>query len=545
MQFDTDLVVRQRWSDPSMEYTMPTSYDQEYISGDDEMASHIWRSDMFLANSKRAYTHLITQPNTLLWLYPNGTVMCNVRISSTFMCQMKLETFPFDTQYFGKTPQTGNGHSMFVWKEPMIRLTSTERFNFRAEHCGYLKSASIFDNMNEAQIFDYLLQRGYDKRVMPKLPSVKRLRVIDVITHVKHAERRFLPFHGVGHTDKDIQFVWKEPNPIDVNRRIQLPQYKWPEAETINCFNPHWTGNFSCLKLQFKFEREFGYHMSQSFAPCALLVVCSWVSFWLSVDAIPARTALGITTFLTIYTQSSGVRYTLPPVSYTKAIDIWFNVCTVFIFLTLVEFALVNYVSRHYSRPSPKRTLSRCERHYAMKHCMHFYRGWLSFSKEGPVMERFRQVFGGHATVDCIFFDHINIIFENELYFYQSLLRDYQALFVSRLWFPNILGQAHPNIKDILNPGICGQDCDTIPALTTARIFCPMTDAAMPEQNSAPQVQWKPGTDIVNALYALCISNGSDRHDQSKERPSRQQPLEMERRDAFKAVNQPPLKSPN
>ncbi|XP_014665641.1 PREDICTED: glycine receptor subunit alpha-1-like [Priapulus caudatus] len=111
-------------------------------------------------------------------------------------------------------------------------------------------------------------------------------------------------------------------------------------------------GNFSCLKMMFIFKREFGYHLSQSYLPCVFLVICSWVSFWLHIDAIPARISLGVTTFLTIYTQSSGVRVSLPPVSYTKAIDIWFNVHTIYIFLTLAEFAMVNYISRHYESSS-------------------------------------------------------------------------------------------------------------------------------------------------------------------------------------------------
>ena len=34
------------------------------------------------------------------------------------------------------------------------------------------------------------------------------------------------------------------------------------------------------------------------YVPSLLIVVLSWVSFWINIEAAPARTALGITTVL-------------------------------------------------------------------------------------------------------------------------------------------------------------------------------------------------------------------------------------------------------
>lgn len=94
------------------------------------------------------------------------------------------------------------------------------------------------------------------------------------------------------------------------------------------------------------FKREFSYYLFLIYVPCCMLVIVSWVSFWIDPNSAAARVLLGVTSLLTMSRQISGINASLPPVSYTKAVDVWTGACLIFVFGALLEFAIVNYVSR-------------------------------------------------------------------------------------------------------------------------------------------------------------------------------------------------------
>ena len=108
------------------------------------------------------------------------------------------------------------------------------------------------------------------------------------------------------------------------------------------------------------------------YIPSILLVSMSWVSFWLEPSAIPGRTTLGrrllteqlvrieniigTGSWLTYINLHKNINDNVSRVHYIKYIDIWFLVSTFFIFLSLVEFAVVNSIQRG-NYPVSRKTL--------------------------------------------------------------------------------------------------------------------------------------------------------------------------------------------
>ncbi|KRZ29182.1 Glutamate-gated chloride channel [Trichinella pseudospiralis] len=151
-----------------------------------------------------------------------------------------------------------------------------------------------------------------------------------------------------GYTTEDIKYEWKEDGPVQLKDGLKnsLPSFELQDVTTGFCTSKTNTGEYSCLRTILTLKREYSYYLITLYIPSFMLVVVSWVNFWIDKDAVPARVSLGVTTLLTMTTQASGVNAKLPPVSYTKAIDVWIGVCLAFIFGALLEFALVNYAGR-------------------------------------------------------------------------------------------------------------------------------------------------------------------------------------------------------
>ncbi|CAN8030634.1 unnamed protein product [Ixodes persulcatus] len=66
--------------------------------------------------------------------------------------------------------------------------------------------------------------------------------------------------------------------------------------------------NYTHLLVNFTFERRLTASIVNTYIPSGLVVVLSWLSFWLDVHAVQGRITLGVTAILTLTTQGQQVR---------------------------------------------------------------------------------------------------------------------------------------------------------------------------------------------------------------------------------------------
>jgi len=157
----------------------------------------------------------------------------------------------------------------------------------------------------------------------------------------------YIEIESFGYTMSDIRYKWNDGlNSVQVSGDVSLPQFKvlGHRQKTIEASLS--TGNYSRLACEIQFVRSMGYYLIQIYIPSSLIVVISWVSFWLNRGATPARVGLGVTTVLTMTTLISSTNSALPKISYVKSIDVYLAACFFMVFASLLEYASVGYMAK-------------------------------------------------------------------------------------------------------------------------------------------------------------------------------------------------------
>ncbi|XP_069836240.1 gamma-aminobutyric acid receptor subunit pi-like isoform X2 [Dendropsophus ebraccatus] len=254
MDYTATIFLRQRWTDERLCFEGNKS-----LSLDGRLVELLWVPDTFIVDSKKSFLHDITVENRLIRIYPNGTVLYALRITTTVACSMDLTKYPMDKQ------------------------TCT----LQLESWGY--------NIN------------------------------------------------------DVMFYWTRGNDsVRGLNTLRLAQYTVEDHYTSVSEAVYETGRYPKLVFHFDLKRNILYFILETYVPSILLVVLSWVSFWISQSSVPARICIGVTTVLTMTTLMMGARTSLPNANcFIKAIDVYLGICFSFIFGALLEYAIAHFCTLH------------------------------------------------------------------------------------------------------------------------------------------------------------------------------------------------------
>ncbi|ETN76787.1 Neurotransmitter-gated ion-channel ligand binding domain protein [Necator americanus] len=181
----------------------------------------------------------------------------------------------------------------------------------------YGMGKSIDQCANDTDIINSLLKESYNKHYIPSHPTQVRVDMwVQEVTAVSELTQDF-------EIDLYINEFWEDP------------------ALVFDYMNP--------CKANISFDDKV---LQKLWIPNTCFINSKNAAIHESpFRAIPARTMLGVNSLLAMTFQFGNIIRNLPRVSYVKAIDVWMLSGMLFIFLSLLELAVVGFMSRNEGLP--------------------------------------------------------------------------------------------------------------------------------------------------------------------------------------------------
>ncbi|KAK6029875.1 Neurotransmitter-gated ion-channel ligand binding domain protein [Ostertagia ostertagi] len=171
----------------------------------------------------------------------------------------------------------------------------------------------------------------YNYRIKLTGPCSNTLRTFPI-----DQQRCMLFYESFTHNHDQVEMEWIDTvPPITIMKgNITLPDYVLVDFSASTELRLYPPGIFNELIATFTFQRLYGFYILQ-------------VSFYLGAEQVPSRTTVGVNSLLALTFQFGSVVNNLPKTSDVKAIDVWILSSMAFIFASLIELAVVGYLSRN------------------------------------------------------------------------------------------------------------------------------------------------------------------------------------------------------
>ncbi|KAK6035281.1 hypothetical protein COOONC_27211 [Cooperia oncophora] len=188
-----------------------------------------------------------------------------------------------------------------------------------------------------------------------------------------------------------VRLHWKrQGQPVEFIDEVKLPDFHMTTFIHEKATFQYPAGVWDQLNIKLFFRRSYGFYILQIYLPTYCMVrahgmsahkftfqvLISWISFWLDRKSLPARVTLGVSSLMALTLQYSNVARSLPKVSvdnndcllevaefaetittiqpstmcrlackdyvsYVKGLDLFMFGCVGYIFLSIVELAVV------------------------------------------------------------------------------------------------------------------------------------------------------------------------------------------------------------
>eukprot|EP00092_Neocalanus_flemingeri_P054100 GFUD01063701.1.p1 GENE.GFUD01063701.1~~GFUD01063701.1.p1 ORF type:complete len:343 (-),score=47.77 GFUD01063701.1:101-1129(-) len=143
----------------------------------------------------------------------------------------------------------------------------------------------------------------------------------------------------------DIHYVWQDgDNSVQLSQDVSLPNFKLLGHRQRDLELVVMSGNYSRLMMDLQFVRTSG--GSKYFVPAGLLVIFSWLSFFVDHQKTMARLSLGMAPLFSIIFLEMKAIEEISPISYSTAMDIYMGFSSFIVLVSILVTVVHNVMEK-------------------------------------------------------------------------------------------------------------------------------------------------------------------------------------------------------
>lgn len=152
---------------------------------------------------------------------------------------------------------------------------------------------------------------------------------------------------SVGYGPEEVKLISPQGSRTGIAERFSLADWDildW--TVNIASFAPSQKDDtFSGYTLSIEAKRRYGYFIIKVIIPLFLIVMMSWVVFWIDPKQVSNQLSVAVTTVLTLIAYHIALSGRLPQIPYLTQMDKFLFSSTILVFMSLIEVVITSHLS--------------------------------------------------------------------------------------------------------------------------------------------------------------------------------------------------------
>ncbi|KAH6922940.1 hypothetical protein HPB50_020279 [Hyalomma asiaticum] len=129
---------------------------------------------------------------------------------------------------------------------------------------------------------------------------------------------------------------------VAVHKDVRTLVYTLVKVEPVHRDDASAVGSAPAVSADFHFSKVTWSFLLSTYVPSTMVVVVSWIAFWVDAGAAASRVTLGVACLLMLVAQVGHNRIASPYATQLQPGDVWFFLSAVAVFCSLLEFVVAH-----------------------------------------------------------------------------------------------------------------------------------------------------------------------------------------------------------